>query len=160
MLRFGRALILVLATWTLHAESFSGRVVAISDGDTIRVMHNGAAERIRLWGIDCTEMHQAFGTRAKQFTGDLAFGKDVKVVVRDVDRYGRTVGEVMLPDGRSLNRELVRAGLAWWYQRYARHDEELARLETEARQARRGLWADAHPVAPWEFRKSARTLSR
>src|ERR1017187_5302864 len=94
--------------------------------------------------------------RAKQFTGDLAFGKDVKVVVRDVDRYGRTVGEVMLPDGRSLNRELVRAGLAWWYQRYARHDEELARLETEARQARRGLWADAHPVAPWEFRTSAR----
>lgn len=132
-------------------ESFSGKVVGISDGDTIRVMHDGSAERVRLWGIDCPESHQAFGTRAKQFTGDLAFGKDVKVLVRDVDRYGRTVGEVILPDQRSLNRELVRAGLAWWYRQYARGDRELERLEAAARTARRGLWADAHPVPPWEW---------
>ena len=92
----------------IAGEAFTGKVVAISDGDTIRVMHNGRAERIRLWGIDCPEKRQPFGTRASQFTGDLAFGKDVKVLVRDVDRYGRTVGEVVLPDGRSLNRELVR----------------------------------------------------
>ena len=130
----------------IAGDSFSGNVVAISDGDTIRVMHNGRAERIRLWGIDCPEKRQPFGTRATQFTGDLAFGKDVKVLVRDVDRYGRTVGEVILPDGRSLNRELVRAGLAWWYRHYAPNDRELERLEAEARTARRGLWADKEPV--------------
>ena len=85
-------------------------------------MHDGAAEKIRLWGIDCPESKQPFGTRAKQFTGDLAFGKTVAVRVRDVDRYHRTVAEVILPDGRNLNQELVRAGLAWWYQQYARRE--------------------------------------
>ena len=116
-------------------------------------MHNGLAERIRLWGINCPESKQAFGTRAKQFTGDLAFPRVVTVRVRDVDRYKRTVAEIILPDGRNLNRELVRAGLAWWYQRYARHETILAELEVEARAAERGLWADGNPIPPWEFRK-------
>ena len=81
----------------LVAEEFTGEVVAITDGDTIRVMRDGRAERIRLWGIDCQESKQAFGTRAKQFTGDLA----VTVRVRDVDRYKRLVAEIILPDGRT-----------------------------------------------------------
>src|ERR1035441_5097840 len=68
-------LLAAVAAAALCAEDFAGKVVAISDGDTIRVMHNGASERIRLWGIDCPEMKQPFGTRAKQFTGDLAFGR-------------------------------------------------------------------------------------
>jgi endonuclease YncB( thermonuclease family) len=114
-------------------------------------MHNGLAERIRLWGIDSPESKQAFGTQ--QFTGDLAFGKVVTVRVRDVDRYKRTVAEIILPDGRNLNRELVRAGLAWWYQRYARHDAVLAELEVEARAPQRGLWADKNPIPPWKFRR-------
>ena len=75
-------------------------------------MHNWQAERIRLWGIDCPESHQAFGTKATRFTGDLAFGKVVRVDVKDVDRDHRNVGEVILPDGRSLNLELVKAGVA------------------------------------------------
>lgn len=61
------------------------------EGDTIKVMHNGVAERIRLWGIDCPEAGQAFATRAKQFTAELAFGKEVTVRVRDVDRYKESV---------------------------------------------------------------------
>lgn len=99
-------------------------------------------------------MKQAFGTRAKQFTGDLAFGKTVTLRVHDVDRYGRQVAEIILPDGRNLNHEIVRAGFAWWYRQYARNDKELERLETEARAAKRGLWADDNPVPPWEFRKT------
>jgi len=63
---------------------------------------------------------------------------------------------VILPDGRNLNQELVRAGLAWWYRQYARGDGALERLEDEARAARRGLWADRDPVAPWEFRSRQR----
>ncbi len=59
---------------------------------------------------------------------------------------------MILPDGRVLNRELVRAGFAWWYRRYAPDDEMLAQLEQEAREAQRGLWADAEPVPPWEWR--------
>ncbi len=108
-------------------------------------------ERIRLHGIDCPEKRQAFGKRAKQFTSTLVFGNTVTVQVLDRDRYGRTVGVVLLPDGRSLNHELVRAGLAWMYRRYT-NDQSLSDLEEEARVARRGLWADPHAVPPWEWR--------
>jgi endonuclease YncB( thermonuclease family) len=98
-------------------------------------------------GIDCPEVKQLFGTRAKQFTGDQAFGQVVTVKVRDVDRYTRTVAEI-LPDRRNLNLEIVRAGLAWWYQQYARRETVMPDLEQEARAAKRGLWSDPKPVAP------------
>ncbi len=140
----------LIAGQTLAAD-FTGKVVGVSDGDTITVLHNGKGERIGLHGIDCPEKRQAFGKRAKQLTSNLVFGKTVTVQVLDRDRYGRTVGEVLLPDGRSLNHELVRAGLAWMYRRYT-NDQSLSDLEEEARVAGRGLWADPEPVPPWEWR--------
>ncbi len=123
----------LLTSQTLAAD-FTGRVVGVSDGDTITVLHDGKGERIRLHGIDCPEKRQAFGNRAKQFTSKLVFGETVTVEVVDRDRYGRTVAEVLLPDGRSLNRELVRAGFAWMYRRYT-NDQSLSDLEEEARVA-------------------------
>jgi micrococcal nuclease len=123
--------------------------VGISDGDTLSVLRKGKAVKVRLHGVDTPEKAQAFGTRAQQFTGELVFQHEVTVIVRDTDRYGRLVGEVLLPDGRSLNQELVRAGMAWWYLPYAPKDTTLAQLETEARAAKRGLWAEAHPIPPW-----------
>jgi micrococcal nuclease len=149
-------LLAAVAAAVLYAEDFTGRVVAITDGDTIKVMHNGAAERIRLWGIDCPESKQAFGTRARQFAGDLAFGQTVTVKVHDTDHYGRTVAEIILPDARNLNHELVRAGLAWWYRQYAKRDQVLPALEEQSRAARRGLWTDSQPVPPWEWRRALR----
>ena len=121
------------------ADSSSQSIIrlAITDCDTIKVMHNGVAELVRLWGIDCPEAKQPFRTRSKQFTGDLAFGQVVTVRIRGIDRYERTMAEVVLPDGRNLNQELVRAGLAWWYQRYARQDAVLRELEEEARDPKR-----------------------
>jgi micrococcal nuclease len=74
---------------------------------------------------------------------------------REKDRYGRSVADVTLPDGRSLNREMVRGGIAWWYRKYAANDQVLARLEAEARQAKRGLWSQADPKPPWEWRQPA-----
>ncbi len=138
------------------ADEFSGKAVAVIDGDTIDVMHNGKSERIRLYGIDTPEKKQAFGSRAKQATSDFVFGKIVKVIVRDKDRYGRTIGIVVMPDGGLLNNELVRIGMAWWYRRYAPGDAELQRLEQEARSARIGLWVDPNPVPPWEWRHKKR----
>lgn len=134
-------------------SEYSARVVGITDGDTIRVLHNGREVRIRLHGIDCPESKQAFGTRANQFTSEMVFDQVVHLRVRDIDRYGRTVAEVSLEDGRVLNRELLRAGLAWWYRHYAPHDTALEQLEREASEAKRGLWADPDPIAPWEWRK-------
>ena len=75
---------------------------------------------------------------------------------RGTDRFGRLIADVLLPDGRSLNRELVKAGLAWWYRRYAADDWLLKELEAAARTARRGLWVDAKPVPPWEWRRPRR----
>jgi len=74
----------------------------------------------------------------------------VTVKPRDRDRYERTVGDVLLPDGRSLNHELVKAGLAWWYRKYAPDDEPLKQLERGARGAEHGLWADKNPIPPWK----------
>jgi micrococcal nuclease len=145
--------------WGLSAsaqEEFSGKVVGVTDGDTIKVLRLGRQVRVRLYGIDCPEKKQAFGNRAKRYTSDLVFAKTVTVKVKDIDRYQRIVGEVILPDGRNLNQELVRAGLAWWYQRYAKTDRKLERLEQIARKNKRGLWADPDPLPPWDFRKKRR----
>jgi micrococcal nuclease len=132
---------------------FSGKVVGITDGDTISVMHNGRAEKIRLNGIDCPEKGQAYGIRAKQFTSDMVFGKDVTLRTHGLDKYGRTIGDVILSEGTNLNQELVKEGLAWWYRKYAPNDSTLEHLEEEARTAKRGLWADPRPVPPWCWRK-------
>jgi endonuclease YncB( thermonuclease family) len=104
--------VLLLTACCAHASSFNGKVVKVSDGDTIQVMQNGHALKIRLAGIDCPEKGQPFGQAAKRFVLDLVAQKAVTVQVETKDRFGRSVAEVMLSDGRSLNRELVRAGYA------------------------------------------------
>ena len=81
----------------------------------------------------------------------LAFGKEVTVQIFGHDKYGRTLGDVRLPDGAVLNRELVTAGLAWWYEKYS-NDVALRDLQEEARRAKRGLWIYPDPVAPSEWR--------
>lgn len=151
-------LLLVPATISAAAQ-FSGTVVRVVDGDTLDVLRPGRAVRVRLADIDCPEASQAYGRAAKRAAADLAFGASVTVLVRDRDRYGRLVGEVLLADGRSLNRELLRDGYAWWYRRYSA-DRSLGVLEAEARARRRGLWADPAPVAPWEFRRRPRKQRR
>src|SRR6266852_7867803 len=153
------ALWLVLAPLLASADQFTGKVVGISDGDTISVLREGKAVKVRLYGVDAPEQAQAFGTKARQLTGDLAFQREVTVVIHATDRYGRLVGEVLLPDGRNLSHELVRAGLAWWYRQYAPKDIALAQLEAEAKAARRGLWQDPQAVPPWEWRRGKRTTS-
>jgi micrococcal nuclease len=130
-----------------------GKVVKVADGDTITILINSTEHRIRLHGIDCPEKGQPFCNKAKEYTSGKVFGKEVVVEVKDVDQYGRRVGVVLLPDGMSLNHMLVNAGLAWHYRKYAPDDQGLATLEKEAREAKAGLWADAAPVPPWEWRK-------
>jgi len=145
--------ILLCLSPVLHSAEFSGKVVGVSDGDTITVLREGnVQEKVRFHGIDCPESGQPFGSKAKAFTSEHAFGLTVRVVAFDKDKYGRTIGDVYLPDGALLNVELVTAGLAWWYRKYAPDDEVLAQLENEARAAKRGLWADSNPVAPWHWR--------
>ncbi len=112
------AFLLSVPSLSMRGADFSGRVVAVLDGDTIEVMHSGRAERIRIFGIDCPERGQPYGTKARQFTSGLAFGKTVTVIPKDTDEYGRTIARVQLPGGRDLRKELIRTGLAWWYRHY------------------------------------------
>jgi micrococcal nuclease len=142
-----------LVTSQVIAADFSGRVVGIIDGDTLEVLHHQRAERIRLNGIDCPEKAQAYGTRAKLAVADLAFGKEVTVKTHGLDKYKRTLADLFLPDGTNVNYTLVKEGWCWWYRKYAPGDTVLERLEKNAREARKGLWADPQPVPPWEWRK-------
>jgi endonuclease YncB( thermonuclease family) len=102
-------LVLSPLTHPIHASAWQGKVVGVSDGDTITVMHDGKGEKIRLYGIDCPEKDQDYGQKAKQFTSNMVFGKTVDVKPIDQDRYGRTVGIVVF-DGVNLNVELIRSG--------------------------------------------------
>lgn len=138
----------------------SGQVVRVLDGDTIEVLMGGRTVRVRLHGVDCPERGQAFGTAARRFTAELCFRRTVGLRSYQTDRYGRLLADVVLPDGRVLNHELLRAGLAWWYRQYAPADATLAALEAEARAARRGLWAEADPLPPWEYRAGRRGAGR
>ncbi|HYD49650.1 MAG TPA: thermonuclease family protein [Terriglobales bacterium] len=139
--------------------AFAGLVTAVKDGDTIAVLHQGRETTIRLAGIDCPEKRQPFGNRAKQMTSALVFGREVRVQPTERDRYGRMVAKVYLPNGESLNAQLVRQGMAWWYRKFST-DIALQTFELEARTARRGLWSDPAPLAPWEYRASRRAKPR
>lgn len=138
------------------ATVLTGQVVRVADGDTITILTPERQQiKIRLAEVDAPEKKQAFGQQAKDFTSELVAGKVVSVQVRDTDRYGRTVGEVFLADGRSVNRLLVENGFAWWYRQYSR-DASLGELEKNARAERRGLWQDQNPTPPWEWRRQKR----
>jgi endonuclease YncB( thermonuclease family) len=140
------------------SQTLTGRVVRIADGDTVTVLDaTNTQHRIRLQGIDAPESHQAFGTQSKKSLSDMIFDKDVTVIYDKTDQYGRLVGKILL-NGKDVNLEQVKAGMAWHYKEYEREqspeDRDLyARAEDEARAARRGLWVDANPTEPGEFRR-------
>lgn len=140
-------------------DTFTGRVVAVADGDTITVLRDREQIKIRLYGIDAPEDGDPYSRVAKRRTSDLVLGREVRIEVAGTDRYGRLIARVTTDDGRGLGQQLVRDGLAWWYSKYAPRDAELERLEAEARSARRGLWADQNPVPPWDARAARRELT-
>ncbi|MEO8339790.1 MAG: thermonuclease family protein [Nitrospirota bacterium] len=127
---------LLLAT-AVFAADFSGPVVSVLDGDTIEVLHNQRSERIRLSGIDCPEKGQVYGKRAKHVTSELVLDKEVTLQTHGHDKYKRTLGDVILPDGIDLNHELIKQGWCWWYRKYAPGDTVLKGLEEEAQAQKR-----------------------
>jgi micrococcal nuclease len=148
-------LVYLLIGGQANADEFTAKVIGVTDGDTIVVLSDIGVERIRLLGIDCPEKKQPFSEKASQLTAARSFGKVVKIQYTKLDRYGRVLGEVILPDGSSLSQELVRLGLAWHYVQYS-SSPVLDRLENEARKNRKGLWQDRAPIPPWDWRKGLR----
>jgi len=159
---FTRILLIALAlscSAFAYAETIYGRVIAVSDGDTLTILDASNSQiKIRLDAIDAPEKNQAFGNRAKQQLSDVCYGKNADLKVVDIDRYGRLVGDVDC-SGINANEVMVQSGLAWVYRKYDKGHEHLYPLEEEARNARRGLWADSNPIAPWDWRKAKRNTN-
>ena len=150
---------LILSTASLSDDLISAKVVKVAYGDSITVLASANKKvKIRLHGIDCPEGGQAFGKRAKQFTSSQCYGKTIQYREVDTDRYGRTVATVYLEDGRDLNLEILKAGLAWHYKRYSDR-QDYADAEAEAQRSGIGLWADDAAIPPWEWRRERRRKS-
>ncbi len=154
-------LLAAVAIATAAAGPITGRVVGVSDGDTVTVLDaHKRTHKIRLLGIDTPEKKQPYGERAKQSLSDLVYNKQVTVEGSKQDRYGRDLGKIVL-DGQDINLEQIRRGMAWHYKQYARDqspEDRLAYAEAEAtaRANRLGLWQDPNPVPPWSFRRAGR----
>ena len=153
-MRLTLAFAILLSTISVgaYAEPFlDGRVVAVADGDTLTVLHKRTQVKVRLVDIDAPESKQPFGNRSKQSLSDMCFKKYATVSDQGRDRYGRTLGRVYC-DGVDVNEEQVQRGMAWVFVRYAPKNSPLYAIEKQARAAKAGLWADAEPIPPWEWR--------
>lgn len=132
------------------------KVIGIKDGDTVEVLYYQLPLVVRLEHIDAPEKKQAFGSVSKQKLSALAFGKNVTLVSQgkkgNYDARGRLIAEIYLNEKTCLNKEMLKAGLAWHYKKYS-VNLEYAKLEMTARKNRVGLWSEASPIAPWEYRK-------
>lgn len=138
------------------AEEIIGHVVGVADGDTLTILVSGHDQiKVRLAEIDAPEKLQPFGQRSRQSLSDMCFDKEAVLQTTATDRYGRTVAKVTCA-GVYANGEQIRVGLAWVYRKYL-HDKSLLALENKAKVAKRGLWSNNDPVAPWEFRKLKRS---
>lgn len=131
-----------------------GEVIYVFDGDSITVLETDGAQKqeyqVRLGHIDAPEPYQAFGSKAKQDLSSKIFGKEVRVVWREKDKYRRILGDVYLGK-RFINGEMVSDGFAWHYKRYSK-SKALGDCEKQAKEAKRGLWIDESPTPPWDFR--------
>jgi micrococcal nuclease len=132
--------------------SFYAKVVGVHDGDSITVLTSSNQQiKVRFEGIDCPELKQDYGQKAKQYTSSLCFQKQVRVETIGKDRYGRTLAFVYVGN-TCINKELLKAGMAWHFKKY-NNSGELGRLENSTRSKKIGLWSQPSPKPPWEFRK-------
>lgn len=151
------SLLLVLFQKSVFADPLKGKVVGVSDGDTITLLDASQKEhKIRLSGIDAPEKNQAFGQLSKKSLSDLVFNQNILVTWEKLDRYQRVIGKVLLRD-QDISLEQIKRGMAWHYKKYEREQTAEDRVlysnaEKNARLARVGLWSDENPIVPSEFR--------
>lgn len=158
--RLAHRTVLVLALGLMPAAvlaDFSGRDVSVVDSQTIRVLDGKRLTTVRLYGVDCPVKKQPYGKQAKKVLRGLIFGKIVTIQPKSLARKGPILGIVLTPDGREVNRELVRAGWCWADEDYA---TDYVKEMQEARDARRGLWQDPNPTRPEDWRNAHRRKLR
>jgi endonuclease YncB( thermonuclease family) len=152
------ALLLLCLACNLSAATLQGMVVHVADGDTVTVLDDQKIQhKIRLQGIDAPEKSQAFGQKSKQSLNQLVHSQMVRVEFQKKDKYGRTVGKVLL-NGTDICLEQIKLGMAWHYKQYLSEQpkadrDAYAQAEQTARAQAVGLWKDKSPTPPWEFRR-------
>lgn len=147
-------LLLILSYSALSYSQLNGRVIKVKDGDTIVVLDEMYQQHtIRVADIDCPERYQPFGAKAKDFVSDQIYFEEVSVIIKNKDRYGRTIGILYYDNNNKiLSEELLKNGLAWHYKKYS-NNNKLAKLEEYARINNIGLWINTKAIAPWYWRK-------
>jgi endonuclease YncB( thermonuclease family) len=158
----GFTVVLALFASPARAETLSGIVIGVADGDTITVLDDRLHQhKVRLAGIDAPEKGQDFGQRSKQNLAAMAHGRQVMVEGHKIDRYGRFVGKVMV-GGTDVNLRQIEMGLAWHYKAYEREQtpddrDAYAAAENAAKGLRTGLWSLPSAQSPWEYRRRRAT---
>ena len=148
----------IMLSASTYADVLTGRVVGVADGDTVTVLDDSRQQyKIRLMGIDAPEKKMPFGNRSKQALSELVFDRQVQIEYSKNDKYGRIVGKIIV-GGVDANLAQIKAGMAWHYKQYQREQTEGDRIayalaEDDAKVTKRGLWKDADPMPPWEWRK-------
>lgn len=157
LLRVFLAILFSVLSISLYCQELTpnvieGKVVAITDGDTLIILMDKKQYKIRLAEIDTPERAQPYGSKAKEILSGLVFGKEVTARVQDIDRYGRYVARIYLGEF-DVCREMVSLGAAWVYRQYLK-DKALLEVEAEAKQAMRGLWSlpETQNIPPWKWR--------
>lgn len=145
-------LLLIISSFFCFGQT-TAKVIGIKDGDTVLVLLGDNIQKtLRLAEVDCPETGQPFGKNAKQFTSSQIFGKNIKFVETETDKYGRTIAKIYYNNGKYLSKEIIKNGLGWWYYRYS-NDKSLGILENEASKDKIGLWADPNSIPPWDWRR-------
>lgn len=152
-----KVFIFLILTLSILAQTITGVVVSVHDGDTITVEQNNQKYKIRFNKIDAPELKQSYGDKSQKFLSGLILNKTVKVEVQDTDKYGRFVSDVYL-DKVWINAKMVENGYAWNYTQYSK-DLDLIKLEAQAKDKKVGLWAEKNPTAPWDYRHGTSTTS-
>lgn len=152
---------LILTLFGLHAadaETFTAKCKHVFDGDSFAVVREGETEEteVRLYGIDAPEKGQDYAKQSREKLIKLIRNKQVRVEVQDTDTYGRSVGKVYV--GKTyVNLEMVKAGLAWYYEYHAEKAKDLKKAEAKARKDKKGLWKDEAPINPKDWRRDHST---
>nr|WP_269093259.1 thermonuclease family protein [Aliarcobacter butzleri] len=145
-------LVLIVLSSYLYSLELIGKVVKVSDGDTITVLTSDKTQyKIRLNDIDAPEKKQAFGNKSKDNLAKYIAGKTVKVEYKTKDKYKRILGTIYY-NNIDINLKQVKDGYAWVYKKYSKN-KDYYNAEKVSRENKKGLWIDKNPIAPWEFRK-------
>lgn len=144
--------VIFIQNYIAKNPSYEAKVIRVIDGDTIEILDGENKKRARLYGIDAPELKQAYGEQSKRFLGSLIDRKNVEIIQKDKDKYGRILAIIKL-EGKDINQIMVKSGFAWAYIYYS---DSYLNEEKEARAKKIGLWKDENPTEPYKWRKKNR----